>query len=75
MLRDLVQSIREDAAFYRAGGCSLPWSTAIIGHTLWSLRVLRCHFQGHLCECAADAENGTEDIWCVRCGWSHHVQW
>lgn len=36
---------------------------------------LRCWWFGHQLEVDAySAENGTEDISCTRCGWSHHAQ-
>lgn len=33
-----------------------------------------CRLLGHDYETHADAENGTEDVWCNRCGWSEHYR-
>jgi hypothetical protein len=33
-----------------------------------------CRLIGHDYESIADAENGTEEVWCNRCGYHHHAQ-
>jgi len=33
-----------------------------------------CEIRGHQWNSCASAENGTEDIWCQRCGYSMHHQ-
>jgi hypothetical protein len=33
-----------------------------------------CRVIGHDYECSADPENGSEEVWCNRCGYYHHAR-
>jgi len=40
-------------------------------HLYWTN--LQCKIFGHDYECEADVENGSEEVWCNRCGYYHKV--
>jgi hypothetical protein len=51
---------------YWAAFVQVLWQSAILP--------LVCRLRDHQWQSIADAENGSEDVWCDRCGWSHHAQ-
>lgn len=51
------------------------WWRTFLRSLYYSLRNrLVCRLRGHVIEAIADAENGSEDVYCKRCGWGFHAQ-
>jgi hypothetical protein len=75
-LLNVLWSIRTDYHYERQGrGRAQAAWTVFAFYTAWLARRAWCAVWSHAWVAEAhDAENGTEDIRCNRCGESHHFQ-
>jgi hypothetical protein len=65
--------IREAMHFEQCGRAKATW-LVFVAFLRQQYALAYCARFGHDTESVADGENGSEDIWCNRCGWSHHAQ-
>lgn len=76
-----LSTMREHVAFLRFckkfnDTCEDGSTIRPVWDTLTSMIVIPivCAVRGHQWECMADVENGTEEIWCERCGFGMRAQ-
>lgn len=65
--RQTMGSVRRLTSFPRIEAAVELWCRMV----WWPLN---CQLFGHDYESIADAENGSEDVWCNRCGNGFHAQ-
>jgi len=76
-MSQLIASLRYDIGHARCDGDArwyLP-ALVVVSHLRWAwLAFVVCRVVGHDYDTYADAENGTEDGCCSRCGDTFHAQ-
>jgi hypothetical protein len=72
-MKTIWEDFKFEAHYYKmAEGSRVPYLRAAWAYLQALAIILTCKVRGHQYESWADAENGSEEVMCRRCGYGFH---